>query len=37
MKYMLLNIAYALDVVKSSEESPAEASLHELLGYEYYV
>lgn len=33
MKYMLLNIAYAFDVLKSSEASPAEALLNELLGY----
>lgn len=33
MKYMLLNIAYAFDVVKSSEASPAEVLLSELLGY----
>lgn len=33
MKYMLLNIAYALDVVKSGEANPAEESLSELLGY----
>ncbi len=37
MKYMLLNIAYALDVVKSSEATPAEVSLSELLGYNLSV
>ncbi len=37
MKYMLLNIAYALDVVKGGEESPAEASLCELMGFNYYL
>lgn len=37
MKYMLLNIAYALDVVKGCEETPAEASLQDLLGYEFDV
>ncbi len=33
MKYMLLNIAYALDVVKSGEANPAAQSLSELLGF----
>lgn len=37
MKYMLLNIAYALDVVKGCEESPAEVMLNELMGFDYYI